>query len=124
MVSLRSKISKRAFVTISIAIGAAICLILAATFLYPSTTNLFVKNDTSEQVTVATCGSDPATVNPDQSANLYPPSSPTSASCIIYRGESREYIGCLNISKSEFFNGSIVDLSKMNPKESMNKCGG
>jgi hypothetical protein len=102
--------------------GLAICLMLILVFFSTRTTNVFVENDTSEQATVATCGSDPATVNPGQSANLYPPSTPTSALCIVYRGETREYIGCLSIAKSEFFNGSVVKLSKMNAEVPMSKC--
>jgi|SRR5579883_1258049 len=108
----------------AIIVGLGVLLILAVVFLTTPTTSILVRNDTSGQVTITECGSDPATVNPGQSINLYAPANPSSTLCTVYRGETREYLGCLGIPKSEFLDGSVIRLSKMDPTIPISKCGG
>jgi hypothetical protein len=105
----------------SILAGLGSCLLLAF-FFSTATSNVFIENDTSELVTVSVCGSDPATVHPGESVNLYPPSAHPLAACVVYGGETRTYVGCLSIPRSALSGSSVVRLSTMHAGVSMSQC--
>ncbi len=81
--------------------------------LYTPTITIHIRNDTTQRVTVSSCGSDPATVSPGRSVDVDPNPHDASAACVIYEGSSDYVIGCLAIPTTRFGDGATVKLSSM-----------
>jgi hypothetical protein len=103
--------------------GIIACLVLFFVFLYTPTITVHIQNDTSGQLTVSSCGSDPETIDPGQSANIDPNANDPNAACVVYRGNTTAEIGCLYIPTTRYLNGSTARLSATIPGVPADKCG-
>ena len=110
-------------VTTSVIVGIALCLIVFFLFLYTPTITVHVENDTSQQLTVSTCGSDPQTIDPGHTASVDPNPNDSKAACVVYRGNTNEEIGCLPIPTTRYVDESTVRISTMRAGIPAAKCG-
>ena len=104
-------------------LGLITCVVVFFVFLYTPTITIHLENDTSQQLTVSACGSDPATLNPGQMVNIDPNPNDPKAACVVYQGKGGQEIGCLYIPTTRFKAGSTVTLSAMNMDVSIGQCG-
>jgi hypothetical protein len=104
-----------------IALVTAIALFVA--FSYTPTITVRVLNNTSQQLTISVCGSDPETLSPGQSTDIDPNPNDPNAACVVYHGNTGVELGCLYIPTTRIHNGATVELSHMTPGVPAGKCG-
>jgi hypothetical protein len=104
------------------ALGVAILAALGF-YLYTPTIAINIHNNTAQQVTVSTCGSDPQTIGPGRSAVVDPNPNDPHAACVVYEGNTNAELGCLPIPATEYRNGDTVNLSKLIRGVPAGKCG-
>ena len=102
--------------------GVALLVALGA-YLYTPTITINIHNDTAAMVTVSTCGSDPETIEPGQSAAVDPNPNDPHAACMVYQGDTRAELGCLPIPTTKYRDGDTVDLTKLVRGVPPEKCG-
>lgn len=118
---------------VTLAVGTAV-VIVSAFFayrpmlavvhsVYTPTTTIRLRNDTSETLTAASCGSDPATLKPGQVVGVDPNKHDPNAACVIYLGETRQVVGCLSIPTHRLASRSIVSMSRLRPDVLPSHCG-
>jgi hypothetical protein len=117
-------IPTKAIVLSCIAVGVSTCVILFFVFLYTPTITVHIVNDTSRELTVSVCGSDPETMNPGQSADVDPNPNDSHAACVVYQGETGVALGCLFIPTTLYHDGSTAKLSRFIRGVPADKCGG
>ena len=102
-------------------LGPAACVALFIVFVYTPTITIHVRNDTSEQLRVFSCGSDPITLDPGQTGDIDPNPHDPHAACIVDVGGVE--IGCLYIPTTRYTDGSTVRLSATIQGVPIGKCG-
>lgn len=110
----------------SVIIAAAACVVLGLAFYrfaYTPTTTLYILNDTSQTVTVGTCGSDPQTAGPSERVSIDPNRNDGKAACAIYVDDRDAAIGCLAIPTTRLRRHDTVKVSVMTRGVAENHCG-
>lgn len=103
--------SRKTIIVASLAVAVVVTGGVTFSLLYTPTITLRIQNDTPQQVTLAGCASDPATLDPGQTGVIDPNANDPHAACIVYQGESREVLGCLYIPTTRYRNNSTVRVS-------------
>lgn len=79
---------------------------------YTPTITVRVDNDTASQVTLAGCSSDPATLDPGAGVELDPNPNDAHNACVVYRGNTRDVLGCLYVPTTRYHDHATIELSR------------
>lgn len=114
---------QRAAVTFAITATTLVAAWAFFTYVLTPTTEVDILNDTSQELTVSGCGSDPATLKPGQSVIMDPDWMDPRAACTVTFHDTTDYLGCLPIPTTEYSNGMTVQLSRYRPQPEAEPCG-
>jgi hypothetical protein len=83
---------------------------------------LFVHNDTTHSVTLATCGIDLTTIGPGGTISIYPFAKDPREGCVVYVDDTRHVFRCLNTPTTRLQVDSVVELSTYVPGIPLEHC--
>ena len=107
------------------AVGLAVTgTAVACAHLYTPTVSIRIDNDTAEQVTLAGCSSDAATLDRGQTVEIDPNANDSRAACVVYQGETRVVLGCLYVPTTVYRRHATIKLSTYRPAAAGAACQG
>jgi hypothetical protein len=88
----------------------------------PPTSSVTVVNDLGTDVTISACGSDPVSIQRNTAAMVDLVADDPHVTCVVYKGDSVDYVGCLLVPTTTFSKGSRIRVSEMDRRISLKKC--
>jgi hypothetical protein len=88
----------------------------------PPTVSITVVNDLGSDVTISACGSDPVFIHENAASMVALVAEDPHVTCVVYKGDSVDYLGCLSVPTTTFGNASRIRVSEMDRGISLKKC--